>query len=201
MPVQVNEPPPPVRGGMVPKAPSHPPPLKPPPRAVEPEQEPAADDDSRVEWHNGKRHWDDNCFCKPCYCQQLLLHVLCFKPVQEVWYPSRGLVFTDGKFIRAKDIYDYRASLGFEASAFNLPSWCPKLDRYLLCFSTACKASYHKALPPEAGRAGSEDAKADTSAPGCLVIFSNGNNMIVETICTWGCSTFGFVEYHLGSYS
>ena len=25
--------------------------------------------------------------------------------------------------------------------------------------------------------------------------------MIVETICTWGCSTFGFVEYHLGSYS
>ena len=50
----MNEPPPPVRS-MVPKAPGYPPPLKPPPRAVEPEQEPEQDDDTHVEWHNGKK--------------------------------------------------------------------------------------------------------------------------------------------------
>ena len=96
----------------------------------------------------------DNCFC-----------MCCCKPVQEVHYTKRGLVFTDGKWIRERDIAGYRASLGFDSwlnvmvdpSCFFAPhshllsichhsSWSCCWIAIWCCFNH-CKAPKHQSLP------------------------------------------------------
>ena len=184
-------------------------PLNPPPGRVQMHEEPALDEDSHTEWYQGKKalRWQ-LLLQASVYCQQLLLHVLCFKPVQEVWYPQRGVVFTDGKYIRMRDIHDYRMSLGFEAvnvmlaartvaSAFNLPSWSCSSIAICCFFQPLARHPSTRLYPRKRGGQIARMQRQTRQRHAAWSCFSNGNNMIVETICTWGCSTFGFVEYHL----